>query len=269
MNSNGSEGRVIMTKAIVAGSLGFLGFELCSVLLEEGHEVLAVDQQNEAGERWLEVGRNANITYQPLRQDSTDLDGCTAFYINVYDILTEEQKGKHGFYEEIKKMLRNSQKTDVDVVVLIPTVLSQRINEAELSAFLKFLDEESFDFLSKIYVPTLTGPHQPETFLFQQLITNENGQTEITGFIDDTRNAIFVRDAAHAIINKKKESKDCLLVSRNPDSWQKMHQLLNNGHSADPRERQTTKSICPEGIPHIEVGSSSTLEEIIEFQRNI
>jgi nucleoside-diphosphate-sugar epimerase len=259
-------GELNMTRAIVAGSLGFLGFELCSVLLEEGFEVLAVDQQDEAGERWLEVGRNANITYQPLHQASTDVDGRTIFYINLYDLLTEDKKGKQSFYDGVKNVLGKSEKRQVEAVVLVPTVLSQRINEKELSRFLKFLDDEQFDIQSKVYVPTLIGPHQPETFLFQQLITNE---VQASHYIDDTRNAIFVRDAAHAIINKIIESKDYRLVSSTPDSWQKTHQLLDKGQEAGRREKQNTKNICPEGLTNIKVEPSSTLEEIIEFQRNI
>ncbi|WP_456271818.1 hypothetical protein [Bacillus sp. AK031] len=255
-----------MTRAIVAGSLGFLGFELCSVLLEEGYEVLAVDQHDEAGERWLEVGRNSNITYQPLHQDLTGKDGKIVFYINLYDILTEDKKEKQDFYDGVMNVLGKSDKRLGTAVVLVPTVLSHRVDEEELSGFLTFLDEEPFEVQSKVYVPTLIGPHQPETFLFQQLITN---QEQNSPFIDDTRNAIFVRDAAHAIINKKKESKEYLLISSTPDSWQKTHQLLDKDQAADMREKQNTKNLCPEGLENIKVEFSSTLEEIIEFQRNI
>ncbi|WP_113930487.1 NAD-dependent epimerase/dehydratase family protein [Bacillus sp. P14.5] len=80
-----------MDKAIVTGALGFLGFELCLAMLEEGLEVLAVDSKDETGERWLEVGRNSNITYQPMHRQMPEKDYKASVFINLYDYFTDKQ----------------------------------------------------------------------------------------------------------------------------------------------------------------------------------
>lgn len=62
-----------MRHAAVYGARQPVGFELCSQLLEKGYFVYAVDHQlwmREADEeRWLYVGRNANLKYFELQNE--------------------------------------------------------------------------------------------------------------------------------------------------------------------------------------------------------
>lgn len=256
-----------MSKTIVTGGLGFLGFELCLAILEEGNEVLAVDLQEEAGERWLEVGRNANISYQPLNKTLTDEMSEASIYINLYDCLTQEGDSNH-FYHGVEELIKKNRSKVKESVLLIPTVLSKERSGEELKAFLGFLDEQPFQNCAKIYVPTLIGPYQPETFLFQQLITNSDSDMETCSYVDDIRSAIFVKDAAKTIVNMNTELNECMLVSNKPDSWKESLNILGEIH-AEQREKHTAQNICPDGLKQIVVKSSSPLKQILEWQKGI
>lgn len=62
-----------MKTAVLFGARQSFGFELCSVLLEEGYEVFAIDHQDwitdQQEENWLLIGRNANVRYRELSNE--------------------------------------------------------------------------------------------------------------------------------------------------------------------------------------------------------
>ncbi|WP_421384174.1 hypothetical protein ACOJQI_06295 [Bacillus salacetis] len=251
-----------MSRAVVTGGLGFLGFELCLAILEEGLEVVAADIDQKAGERWLEVGRNANITYQPLHQAlPTEFSGAR-IYINLYDCFSRS-KGKQQL-EDIRDFVENNKSYLESAVVLMPSVLSNRIEDDELTGFIEFL-EEQFSRYYSVYIPTLFGPRQPDSFLFQQVIT---GAASGTGFVDDTRSAIFVKDAANSIINIEENSAENIqLVSDTPDSWIKSLKILGRTDADIPDDRPV-REMVPSGAKKIAVKPSSSLKEVLGLQRN-
>ncbi|WP_409253425.1 NAD-dependent epimerase/dehydratase family protein [Bacillus sp. SCS-153A] len=252
-----------MSKAIVTGGLGFIGFELCLSLLEEGMEVVAADSAGEAGERWLEVGRNANITYQPLQQQVSDEFSSACTYINLYDHFTGNKTGQH--LKEVLDFVERNRSCMESAVILLPSVLSSRINEEEFLDVLDFLGKSQFNKQCTVYLPTLFGPHQPESFLFQQICTNKEGAG--SEYVDDSRSAIFVKDAAAALMNiEQKASADKIqFVSDIPDSWEESLQSLGG---PDVRQKQEVKDILPAGVKKVVVTSSSSVNEVMESQRN-
>ncbi|MGD6801586.1 SDR family oxidoreductase [Rossellomorea aquimaris] len=251
-----------MEKAIITGAKGFFGFELCLAMLEEGLEVLAADTANEAGERWLEVGRNSNITYQPLHQLISEGISKASVYINLYDYFTERKRGETlaaitGFIEKNKKNFE-------DATVLLPTVLSDRAGKNELSDFLQFLEEQDMTNLSSIYIPTLIGPRQPETFLFQQLISKSNRDAE---FVDDPRSAIYVKDAAQAVLHHGRNLNSLLFLSEEEDSWKKSLNLLKKAVQ-DIGETLNHIDIVPDTLMHVSVKATLSFEEVLELQKS-
>jgi nucleoside-diphosphate-sugar epimerase len=251
-----------MSRVVVTNGLGYLGFELCLAILEEGLEVMAVDSEEKAGERWLEVGRNANITYQPLHQKlPADFSGA-GIYINLYDCFT---KSKSHQLQDIRKFVECHHECFEKVCVLLPSSLQNRKCESELNGFLKQLDSRIGN-RQTVYLPTLFGPHQPESFLFQQIISNSSSGSVC---VDDTRSAIYVKDAANALIKirENSKSKNIQLVSDIPDSWKETLRLLGG---SDPEKQYdlSMRDTMPSGVEKLEVKSSSSLEEVLKLQRD-
>ncbi|WP_136035657.1 NAD(P)-dependent oxidoreductase [Bacillus salacetis] len=250
-----------MSKTVITGGLGFLGFELCLAFLEEGFEVLAVDIEDKAGRRWLEVGRNANITYQPLQQAL--LNGCSAerAYINLYDHFTVNKSDGH--LGEIKKFLENNHSTIAEAIVLLPSVIPDGTRENELMELLAYT-EDQFEKHYKIYIPTLFGPHQPGAFLFQQIL-DESEQS--VNYVDDIRDAIFVKDAASAILTIKNisQSKNIQLTTGSSDSWSEILGLLGRPEIKEPGR---LNDIIPDNVEKLKVHSSSLFKDVLDKQRN-
>ncbi|MGM0846849.1 MAG: hypothetical protein ACQEUT_17970 [Bacillota bacterium] len=251
-----------MAKTIVTGGLGFLGFELCLALLEEGVEVLAADFASRAGERWLEVGRNSNITYQSLSQPVSEKVSEGSLYINLYDYFTGKRKEEH--LKHLRSFIERNISVIEDSVVLLPTVLSDRKEEKELSDFLSFLQKQSTTNRNSVYLPSLLGPFQPETFLFQQLISESDIDT---GYVDDMRSAIYVKDAAKAILSRGgRNSDNVLLLSDTQDSWQKSLKLLGRTEK-EREEKQNQINILPEKLKIVNVKASISFEDVLTLQK--
>ena len=252
-----------MSKAIVTGGLGFLGFEMCLAMLEEGFEVLAADTDSETGERWLEVGRNANISYQHLQQPVPAEFSNARFYINLYDHFTGNNPSQD--LKEMKEFVEKNHKCVEKAFILLPSVISKRVREDEFTEVVDFLEEFKFPKQYTVYLPTLFGPHQPESFLFQQILSkSESGGSE---YVDDIRSAIFVKDAVSAVINVEKESdsKKLQIVADNPDSWKEsLHSLGSSNARQDPEVRD----VLPPGLKKIVVKASSSVNEVLERQRD-
>ena len=62
-----------MTKVLVTGSAGFIGFHLCSRLLKDGFEVVGVDSLNEYYDVALKKSRTALLTHPNFRFYKIDI----------------------------------------------------------------------------------------------------------------------------------------------------------------------------------------------------
>jgi hypothetical protein len=251
-----------MCRAVVTGGLGFLGFELCLAILEEGFPVVAADTEEKTGERWLEVGRNANITYQPLHKKLPAEFSGTRLYLNLYDFCTMNKADNQ--LNEVKEFVGKNKGNFESASILMPSVISNRIGKEKLTSLLEFLESQLTNH-NTVYIPTLFGPHQPDSFLFQQLISKTEDCSE---YSDDPRSAIFVKDAAGAILNMKGNSnpEKVQLVSDSPDSWKESLLLLGCTDNEIRREHPVGE-VVPSGLKKIVVKSSSSLEDVLELQR--
>ncbi|MCM2533702.1 hypothetical protein NDK43_16555 [Neobacillus pocheonensis] len=220
-----------MDKAIIFGVFDFVGFHVCKTLLDKGIEVKGIRVENIGKtpfleEKRLEIGRNANFEEQSFLEWS--LLGKPEKPINMiifslYDffmLYNEAILKKEAFIQPILSYLeRNKNKNKTLVFILPIQLLTSSLDSQALIDLKGFLDRtlNVSDNIQLFYVPTIYGPWQPNTFLFQQTILSKlNRNEEIKGFREGTMDALFIEDVIETMIE--------IIESRNPGKY-----LLESG----------------------------------------
>ncbi|MGE8205206.1 hypothetical protein ACQKP0_11620 [Heyndrickxia sp. NPDC080065] len=227
-----------MDRAIVFTAQQFLGFELCKGLLEKGFEVTAVEHKdminNECEDKWLEIGRNANLSYQLMNEKIELCEQTSICFVPIYDLFVEKDEKLLNRWIGRFKEIYDELKSNIKLIVLISP-------SQFLLNFSNRGDKIYYDMISDIfnivrsrilefYVPTIYGPWQPNSFLFQQIISRMG----VRNYIDDCQDAIYIEDAIQTIlqnIDKDLYEEKILLKSEKKDLWEKCIHFLNY---ADP-----------------------------------
>ncbi|AJH77905.1 NADP-binding protein [Heyndrickxia coagulans] len=214
-----------MNQALVIGAGAFFGFELCKALLDAGYPVIAADQETDPGflmeERWMEIGRNANLEYQPLSRLSPEKCTCC---IPVYDYYVrdacEDLQDACRFLEPIKAQIEC-------VALILPNHLAGAEQTEWVPGMLGDCARVTF------FVPALFGPGQPGSLAFSQMI---NGNPEPDLKYDD-RDALFAADAAGAIVSgleKRETGKVFYLKSPDGNGWEPIARFLTQDTGSRP-----------------------------------
>lgn len=216
--------------AYVFPAQGFLGFELCTALLEEGWEVTALDSGREMGDQWMEIGRNANLHWTPYDDWDRVVPSGSYVYLPCYD-QEDLIKGKEG-----------------------GTLMGK--GEYTIRVFSHFQDPPSQNpDGADIYVPTLIGLRQPESYLFARLLKDVREEDQIR---DDPTGVIYVKDAARKIISFTE--KKTVLHLRGETGWSEALSFLTN---AGMRQLEAPKNIRGK---EVSVTASKNLESIFDEQ---
>ncbi|MCR8849039.1 hypothetical protein NQ095_11515 [Rossellomorea sp. SC111] len=201
--------------AIVFAAQQFLGFELCNALLEKGWTVTAIDEDKETVDKWMEIGRNANLEYVPYGEWDKNVREGSSVFLPYYD---QGRGDRAGFLTEVDKLL-----SKVDQPF-------HKIRIYSIGKGNRNLEEEGAVF----YLPTLYGIHQPEEFLFTQILT---GRGEVTDYVDDPSGAIYVKDAAGMIVKLSSKKDTYTLKPLSNRSWNEVLSYITDEiFSADHRE---------------------------------
>ncbi|XXM73898.1 hypothetical protein ACQ0QQ_08435 [Lysinibacillus sphaericus] len=193
-----------MNHAVVFAAQQYLGFELCRALLERGWTVTAVDDEAETTDKWLEIGRNANIQYVPATEWDRELPVECRLFLPYYD-----QIGGRSLQCLSPSVIGSikSGKDGLPEIVRIFPAQTERSNVGRSS------DEASATF----YLPTLYGGHQPIHFLFAQIL--EGKREKESRYEDDPSGAIYVKDAAVSILKHSGRQGTFSLKSLSENSW--------------------------------------------------
>ncbi|MGG4167195.1 hypothetical protein ABEW00_06885 [Rossellomorea vietnamensis] len=201
--------------AFVFAAQQFLGFELCNALLEEGWTVTAIDEAKETKDKWMEIGRNANLEYVPYGEWDKNVRGGSSVFLPYYD---QGRGNRAAFLSEVDILL-----SKVDQPFDMIRIYSNGRGN-------KDLEEDGAAF----YLPTLYGIHQPEEFLFAQILT---GRGEVEDYVDDPSGAIYVKDAAGMIVNLFSKKDTYTLKPLSSRSWNEvLSYITDETFSADHRE---------------------------------
>jgi hypothetical protein len=216
--------------AYVFPAQGFLGFQLCTALLEEGWEVTALDSGREMGDHWMEIGRNANLHWTSFETWDRLVPSGSHVYLPYYDAddLLTEKEGK--------------------------TLMEQA--GYTIRVFSHFQDPPSVNPSgADIYVPTLIGVRQPESYHFARLIKDVRVDKPVQ---DDPTGVIYVKDAARKIISCTGEKGELHLKGER--AWADASALLTE---AGIPQLEAPKNIRGK---EISVMASKSLENIFDEQ---
>jgi hypothetical protein len=191
-----------LNHAIVMAAQQYLGFELCSALLEKGWTVTAVDDDEETKDKWMEIGRNANIQYVPTHTWNRELPVECRLFLPYYD---QFKGNKFECLSLVDHIYDHNE--DFPEVVQIFSNLSERNKEFESGKAA----------VTTFYLPTLYGIHQPSHFLFSQVL--QGRKDEELHYADDPSGAIYVKDAANCIIKHSGRHGTYSLKPLSDNSW--------------------------------------------------
>ncbi len=245
-----------MDHVIVFAARQFLGFELCKQLLDKGYEVTAIDhcewQQTAHEEKWLSIGRNANLQYFEMgKQPELKVENTIAI-IPIYDYFINEND------KIIKKYLRHYgaffQNKKIEKICTLEPLhfFEKNYVEGKGAESIKIrqllLDNEQKR--THYYLPTIFGPWQPDSLLFQQIISQNKKKLADQVFLDHTDDAIFIETAIQSIITHMESNelvKEIVLTSDKNDVWRKHVQLLDE-HFCLPKHFDTYPSVEAEKL---------------------
>ncbi|WP_062105295.1 hypothetical protein [Bacillus niameyensis] len=118
-----------MKSAMVIGARQDLGFEICKELLNEGMIVHARDfsewQTEQHEERWLFIGRNANLDYSTLNKKDMDRKNIDYLFIPLTDFYVGLREDIHN---QIISLLRHYFAVEAiksTIVIVQPSVMER------------------------------------------------------------------------------------------------------------------------------------------------
>jgi hypothetical protein len=213
-----------LNHAVVFAAQQYLGFELCNALLERGWTVTAVDDEAETTDKWLEIGRNANIQYVPVQEWDRELPVECRLFLPYYD-----QIGGRSL-QCLSQSVIGKIKSDEDG---LPEIVRLFTNQTKRENDSQFSNEASATF----YLPTLYGGHQPAQFLFSQLLQGKE-ENEFR-YEDDPSSAIYVKDAANSILKHSGRRGAFSLKSLSENSWKEALSYITDASFAPSEKKRS------------------------------
>jgi hypothetical protein len=258
------EARIVMDKVVIVGVFDFANFHVCKALLDKGIEVRGVQIETEENEgivfeKRLEIGRNANFAEVSLEDISNQSSENETIVLSVYDLYMRHKEDYLLNDDRISNLI--SMCNWENIVILVPSQLLKNVIDSKAEVIVE-------DFLTRtkaqnkdiylLYLPTIFGPWQPETFLFQSsILTDMNRGKPFKGLREEISDALFVEDTVKSIIEiiEKKEPGRYLLQSGKSNQWDLCAALLQinehgvNNQIEEIKEEDVIKIIVPSTVP--------------------
>ena len=239
-----------MKKAFVTGAAGFIGYHLCSRLLDEEIDVVGIDMAV-SPDRIDYIARHAGFQYLPYDINETDLEpytnGCDVIFHLACSVKPnapwaniEDEVQRH--VSVLKKVALSANEQKKLVFVSYYDVYGKRQgdvlesspkNPETLFGLIKLTEENMVKQLAEKHnfpfvimrLPTVYGPGQPEHHTYQQVISIEGEPQQRNDSISKdtvTEDVLFVEDAAEALfLAGRSPSKNEIynITSGNQNQW--------------------------------------------------
>lgn len=272
-----------MKKALVIGSLGFIGFSLSKRLLEEEFEVIGIDQISEEHDKLKEqklseVARNSNFKYINNSIEHLDLqevaESCDVLYYCLHD--TDINKNNvNKKMAKMKEILKNVMDYCNKITCKFVYLSSyESLNQRNEIGQVKMEEENEIENFSKInpnfyyyilHLPTVYGPWQPDSMTFQQLIMGMDSPS-----IDPIReDAIYIDDLVGILLELpigSEVNKTIKINSSRKNQWQEGINLIK-GISNQKQESNDIEEINTEKQEIYSRHLQTSLEEGIRQQK--
>ncbi|MBD3110326.1 hypothetical protein IEO70_18530 [Bacillus sp. AGMB 02131] len=160
-------------KNVVYGVYRFLGFHICSYLLENGEEVVGYDwdpEDMQAEEKQLMIGRNANFSYcdeQWTSESEAQLLICLFDYLQN-PINTENQFQQ--IIDDLDLFLEKIQKERTEIVVFLPEQVLDHFHCTLSEWRIKMNQDYAVRY---VYVSELYGPWLPSFNAMTKIMRKE------------------------------------------------------------------------------------------------
>ncbi|WP_270181623.1 NAD-dependent epimerase/dehydratase family protein [Alkalihalobacillus sp. CinArs1] len=289
-----------MKKVLITGALGFIGFHLSELLLDEGIEVVAVDgkvddsRKVEYSEKELFFARNANYTFVDERIDDASLDSlvseCDAvFHLSVPSNIEGQRSarvleegtlitkkllsacsGKRLIYTSSFEVFGRRYGRITERTPLNPSTVIGKLKAAE-EVVLDCSDE--ITIVKKIRLPLVYGPWQRDRHVFQHYL--QTGALTNSFLLEGERfhfDALYVKDVCEALVKaaeRKERSETFNLSSGREGEWQKGVEWLI-GDKVDVRKGSvlTCTVSNKESVKKLSFTKLTPIEKGLEEQRN-
>jgi nucleoside-diphosphate-sugar epimerase len=228
-----------MDKVAILGVFDFVSFHVCKALLNKGIEVEGIHvEATEAieflDEKRLEIGRNANFTEASLVDWTNDFNRkAKTIIFSLYDIymLFKESILETETADQIIELLKRN-KDNEKIVFLVPLqVLSKSIDSKAIHAINHFIKKTNSisENIQFVYLPSVYGPWQPETFVFQHsILTNMKRNYEFKEIREETNDALYIDNAVEVMIEIIEDGKagGILIESGRENQWDRCASFL-------------------------------------------
>ncbi|WP_026574519.1 hypothetical protein [Bacillus sp. UNC438CL73TsuS30] len=224
-----------MDKTVIFNVFDFVSFHFCKALLNNGVEVNGVvldksQKEPYLDEKRLEVGRNANFNEVSLTEWAVRNDepiSKTNVIISLYDLYMLHKENlleNKSVTKPILQYVNEREGKDLNIILLPSQLAASSKFSNTLNTFNDFLTKMNIpvDETQFFYLPTIYGPWQPETFLFQRkILTNLNRNVQGQGGREDRTDALFIDDALDAMLEiiKSKKPGSYFFESGKKDYW--------------------------------------------------
>lgn len=258
-----------MDKAFIYNVYNFVSFHLCKKLLEQGVEVTGhymddpVEQFLE--EKQLEVGRNANFEEKHGLDFEVKNKETNTVIISLYDLYMLH---KTSLLEKDLFKTAAAQHLE-DLILILPVQLAaNHVDHKDIKRLNAYLDMicKNANNVYMFYLPTVYGPWQPSTFLFQQTILNRiNGADASNEIRESTNDCLYIDDAVQTIISitKAKRPGKFLLASGLKNYWQQCAEYIQVKQIPDIVEE---RFVLNDHIEKISVKHLSSIAESFGLQ---
>jgi hypothetical protein len=263
----------VMDKVVMVGVFDFVNFYVCKALLDKGIEVTGVQIETEDDsdilvEKRLEIGRNANFTEVSLGNISNDSNENETIVLSIYDFYMRYKEEYLLNEDKLFNLLTKNQWEQI--VILVPSQLLNEVIDSKAEVIIEdFINRTKVqnEKIHLLYLPTIYGPWQPDTFMFQSsILTEMNRGKPFRGLREETGDALFVQDTAQLIIDiiENQEPGRYLLQSGKSNQWANCAAFLRiNEHGSNRiieiKEENLTKMIVTSTVP-ISVGLAKQIE---------
>ncbi|MCA1031048.1 NAD(P)-dependent oxidoreductase [Bacillus timonensis] len=250
-----------MNKATIIGGLDFIGYSICTRLLEEGFTVYALDLEPKEGsleeEKLLRIGRNANFHFSERDSTLSSLKTYPAcdllFYIGVAPFAEVRNRSVYDRYVDhmktsLKEVCDYCNKHQTKLILLstlnVFNEKQEEINEdvtpepSTLLGTLHYQQEEQLREISNasklnytiLRLPTVYGPWQPSHMVYHRFMMGGPIDSSDEQLDEESKDLVYVDDAVEAIVNVSflEDSEQVLhLTSGKKGEWQRGVELLN------------------------------------------